>query len=137
MTIRASFLDKRGLSSSTLANSKTKGCDLKNRVVTAITFEEVPHVVYNQSCIDRLPVSNSSYFELTHCITGWLVDIFHVLEKHCNFELRVKALKRNIPFGDVGKKRMEVTIQLVCLMKFNTLIVFLLQLSSLKIEQKL
>ena len=105
MPIRVSFLDKRGLSSSTLANSKTKGCDLKNRVVTAITFEEGPHVFYNHSCIDGLPVSDSSYSEVTHCITGWLVDFFHVLEKHCNFELRVKALKKNIPFGDVVKEK--------------------------------
>ena len=78
-------------------------CDMKKKIVTAITIEEGPHVLYNHSCIDNLPESNSSYIELTKCIYGWMVDFFHVLEKHCNFKLIVYASKEDIAYGDVVK----------------------------------
>ena len=76
-------------------------CDMKNRIITAITLEEEPHVVYNRSCIAKLPESGSTHFEVTNCISGWLVDLFHVLEDHCNFKLKAFASHKNIPYGDV------------------------------------
>ena len=80
-------------------------CNMKKKIVTAITIEEGPHVLYNHSCIENLPKSNSSYIELTECINGWMVDFFHVLEKHCNFKLIVYASKEDIAYGDVVKTK--------------------------------
>ena len=83
-----------------------KECNLNNQVVEAITIEDQPHVLYNHSCIDRLqPNANSSFIELTGCIYGWMVDFFQVLEKHCNFQLRVYASTQDITFGDVIKSK--------------------------------
>ena len=76
---------------------------MKNKIVTAITLEEEPHVIYNRSCIAKLPKSGSTHFEVTNCISGWLVDLFHVLEDHCNFKLKAFASHKNIPYGDVVK----------------------------------
>ena len=85
---KATFLDKRrGLK--TIIDSNGSNCDMKKRVLRAITLEEGPHVIYNTSCIGNLPQSNSTYIEITNCIYGWMVDFFLVLEKHCNFKLQV------------------------------------------------
>ena len=103
---KARFLDKRrGLK--TIIDSNGSNCDMKKRVLRAITLEEGPHVIYNTSCIGNLPQSNSTYIEITNCIYGWMVDFFLVLEKHCNFKLQVFESKRDIPYGDVVKIQEE------------------------------
>ena len=100
--LKAKFLDKRrGLNA--IIDKDGLTCDMNKKVLRAITIEEGPHVIYNNSCIDRLPESNSSYIEITDCIYGWMVDFFLVLEKHCNFILKVFQSKMDMPYGDVVK----------------------------------
>ena len=104
--INATFLDRRrGLK--TIIDPNGSNCDMKKKVLRAITLEEGPHVIYNTSCIGKLPQSNSTYIEITNCIYGWMVDFFLVLEKHCNFKLQVFESKRDIPYGDVVKIQEE------------------------------
>ena len=65
--LQAKFLDRRiGLNA--IIDKDGLICDMKEKVLRAITIEEGPHVIYNNTCIDRLPESNSTYIEITDCI---------------------------------------------------------------------
>ena len=97
----ATFLDSRKESLGLQSTSKSleKACDFNGKTLNAITVEEKPYIIFNQSCMVNLNSTSEGFIKVTSCIDGWIMDTAIILAKKCNFTLDIFT-KEGMIFGD-------------------------------------
>ena len=73
-------------------------CNLNGQVIKAITVEEAPHVMVNQSCLKSFR-NTQSPMKATDCVFGLIKDILKEVSDTCNFTLELYLRKG--AFGNV------------------------------------
>ena len=75
-------------------------CNLDGKVIKAITVEEAPHVMVNQSCLKSLEKEIKNHpCKATECVHGLIKDILKEVSNTCNFTLELYLRKG--AFGNV------------------------------------
>ena len=75
-------------------------CNLNGRVIKAITVEEAPHVMVDQSCLKSLEEETKRLpIKATDCVHGLIKDILKEVSNTCNFTLELYLRKG--AFGNV------------------------------------
>ena len=103
----ATFLDSRKDSLRLQSTSKSleKTCDFNGKTLNAITVEEKPYIIFNQSCMVNLNSTSEGFIKVTSCIDGWIMDTANILAQKCNFTLDIFT-KEGMIFGDAIELKM-------------------------------